>query len=268
MKSKTIHAFLPPLVYDWLYRSPLKKYGWFGNYPSWEVALKDCNGYDTDEIISRVTAATLKVKIGEAVYERDSVLFDRIDYDWQLLAGLMWVTAQHAGTLNVLDFGGSLGSTYFQNRKFLSALKDVKWNIVEQAKFVKRGQEQMADDRLKFYGTIEECLLVTKPQVLLLSSVLSYIQEPYTLLDQFIQAQIPFLIIDRLPLINQSNDRLTVQRVSPHIYPASYPAWFFSQTKFMHFIEKHFEIVEEYNTGLAFNIKSEVKGLILRLKTR
>ena len=35
-------------------------------------------------------------------------------------------------------------------------------------------------------------------------------------------------ILDRLPLNDAATDRLTEQTVSPPIYSASYPAWFFS----------------------------------------
>ena len=71
------------------------------------------------DILDKVLAATLKVKQGQAVFERDSVLFDEIEYSWPLLAGLMWAAASNGGKLNVLDFGGALGSSYYQNRKFL-----------------------------------------------------------------------------------------------------------------------------------------------------
>jgi putative methyltransferase (TIGR04325 family) len=39
-----------------------------------------------------------------------------------------------------LDFGGSLGSSYFQNKKFLDALRLVEWNVVEQENFVATGE--------------------------------------------------------------------------------------------------------------------------------
>ena len=77
---------------------------------------------------------------GRAAYERDSVLFEEVEYVWPLLASLMWVGARHLGSLNVLDFGGSLGSTYFQNRIFLATLPSVRWNIVEQPRHVEVGR--------------------------------------------------------------------------------------------------------------------------------
>ena len=68
----------------------------------------------------------------------------------------MRASAINNNVLNVLDFGGSLGSTFFQNKKFFSELKDVLWNIVEQPHFVKAGVENIQDDTIRVYTTIDE----------------------------------------------------------------------------------------------------------------
>ena len=91
------------------------------------------------------------VKRGEAVFERDSVIFDKVQYAWPVTAGLMWVAARNGGRLSVLDFGGSLGSSYFQNREFLAYLPNVRWSVIEQAHFVKAGRKHIQDERLVFY---------------------------------------------------------------------------------------------------------------------
>ena len=98
-------------------------YEWFtGDYSSWEEALKFCDGYNKPNILEKVKNSLLKVKKGEAVYERDSVLFDHIEYSMPLLVSLLYMTTVYKNNLNILDFGGSLGSSYFQNRKFLEKL--------------------------------------------------------------------------------------------------------------------------------------------------
>ena len=74
---------------------------WSGNYTSWAEAQKVSTGYDSQAILEKVKDALLKVKNGEAVYERDSVIFDEIQYSWPLLAGLMWIAAQSGGELNI-----------------------------------------------------------------------------------------------------------------------------------------------------------------------
>jgi hypothetical protein len=75
---------------------------------------------------------------------------------------------------------------------------------------------------------------------------------------------ISYLIIDRTPFIEDEVDRLTIQKVHPRIYSASYPAWFFSRQKFMNFVRSRFEIVEEADRGLVLNIPSRVSCLILK----
>src|SRR5215203_7187650 len=86
------------------------RYGWNGDYLNWNDASNKCLGYDQSNIVEKVKEATLKVKKGEAIYERDSVLFSSVEYSWPLLSALMWVAAKNKGRINVVDFGGSLGS--------------------------------------------------------------------------------------------------------------------------------------------------------------
>lgn len=78
-----------------------------------------CKGYDSHKILDKCKRATLEVVNGNAVYERDSVLFDAIQYSWGLLAGLQYAAICTNNKLNVIDFGGSLGLTYHQNSNFL-----------------------------------------------------------------------------------------------------------------------------------------------------
>ncbi|GAH50614.1 unnamed protein product, partial [marine sediment metagenome] len=75
---------------------------WSGDYDSWTDAQKASTGYDSKVILNKVKDSLLRVKNGEAAYERDSVLFDDMQYSWPILAGLMWVAAQSKGELNVI----------------------------------------------------------------------------------------------------------------------------------------------------------------------
>jgi len=65
-----------------------------GNYSTWEEAVAASTGYDAKQILEKTKNALLKVKKGEAVYERDSILFNCIHYAYPLLAGLMWGAAR------------------------------------------------------------------------------------------------------------------------------------------------------------------------------
>jgi len=260
--KKTIKELIPPLS---LRLSRGLFYGWHGNYISWSKAIDKCAGYDSQTILEKVRISTLKVKEGFAVYERDSVLFDTIEYSFPLLAGLMWISARNNGKLNVLDFGGSLGSTYFQNKAFLDSLSDVNWCIVEQPGFVKTGIEFFENDKLHFFYSVEECLKSFEIDVIIFSSVLQYLEEPFALLDQIKSTAINNMIIDRTPFI-KGDDRITIQKVNPNIYRGSYPCWFFNKRKFISRITSEYKVVLEFDALDKANIPSEFKGLILQKK--
>lgn len=222
-------------------------YGLSGNYASWAEAVANSTGYDNQLILEKTRASLLKVKNGEAVYERDSILFDEIQYSWPLLAGLMWVAAQSGGRLNVLDFGGSLGSSYFQNRAFLHHLSNVQWNIVEQSAYVREGKRLFENERLKFHESVEECLSHTTPNVVVFSSVLQYLEHPYDLLFKILKLSGICVIIDRTPYWNGDKDRLCVQTVPADIYPASYPSWIFSKPQFHAHLSENWQIMATFN---------------------
>lgn len=228
-----------------------------GDYRSWDEAAAASTGYDSEVILEKTRAALLAVKNGEAAYERDSVLFGNVQYAWPLLAGLMWVAARHGGSLNVLDFGGSLGSTYFQNRTFLSALSEVRWNIVEQAGHVEIGKKYFEDGPLRFYTSVTECLGETRPNAAVLSGVLQFLESPYDVLAALLASPCDMVIIDRTPFWDQERDRICVQIVPPSIFAAKIPTWVFSLGRFRRFVESHGSIVAEFDAvdqmdGCAF----------------
>jgi putative methyltransferase (TIGR04325 family) len=240
-------------------------HGYFGNYPNWEAAKRASSGYDAEHILDKVKEALLKVKRGEAVYERDSVLFDRIEYSWPALTGLLWIASQNGNRLNVLDFGGSLGSSYFQNRKFLSHLKEFRWNVVEQPHFVRCGQESFQGETLRFYASIKDCLSDNNPSVLILSGVLAYLEDVEGVLSSMLEQNFPYIIIDRTAFVSEGEDRITVQQVPARIYKASYPCRFFNETWLLGlFMAAGYELVVDFVALDSANIPSIFKGFIFR----
>jgi len=211
-------------------------YGWFGTYSSWELAQQATAGYDQKNILKKTQYSLAKIRDGEAVYERDSVLFDKKEHPFALISSLLYIAIQKSNTLNILDFGGSLGSTYFQVRDFLKPLNKLRWHIVEQSSYVDIGKCEFENEQLKFFHTIAESVEVIRPDVILLSSVVQYLKDPHQFLINLAKLQIPYLIFDRTAFIHEGDDRLTIQRVPPEIYEASYPSWFFNEELFL----KHF----------------------------
>ena len=263
MKQKIIQT-LPSKLF-----LAIKKWGWYGDFPDWESAKKHTKGYDDESILEKVKSSLIKVKNGQAVYERDSVLFDKIEYSWEVLAGLMWIAAQNKGALNIIDFGGSLGSTYFQNKLFLDSLDSVSWNIVEQENFVEEGIKSFEDDTLKFYNSIEECIANSSQTIncILLSCVLPYIEQPFELLSAIFKHKIQYIIVDRTGFTRNGKTRITAQIVPAKIYDASYPCRFFNEEDFIDVFEKNgYEQIACFPALDKINIPSDYKGFIFKIK--
>lgn len=259
--KKLIKSLIPPIFLDVYRKYKSSKYGWHGSYKSWEEAKDSSSGYDSDEILQKVRSSLLKVKNGEAVYERDSVIFDEVQYSWPLLAGLMFTGAKSGGALKVLDFGGSLGSTYYQNKKFLDRLDSVSWSIVEQKHFVDVGKIDFEDERLKFYYDVKSCIESEKPNVLLLSSVLQYIEKPYELLDELLGFGFEYVILD-LTAVSLKKEILTIQKVNPNLYDAAYPCWMLDYQKINSCFAKHSYLLVERFDGLSgYEVLSQNKKI-------
>jgi putative methyltransferase (TIGR04325 family) len=235
-------------------------YGWFKTDLSWDRAQKLCSGYDAELILEKCKNSLLKVKNGEAEYERDSVVFEKIQYSWPMLSALLLASSCGDGKLDIIDFGGSLGSSYFQNRNFLGHLKKVNWNIVEQDNFVKCGQEYFQDDILKFYSDIDSCLKENNPNIILLSSVIQYLQNPYEMLHKIIDYGFDFIIIDRTTFNSKDEDILTIQKVPPEIYQASYPCWIFNKEKIIKVLAEKYCLMECFSDFCGSESSIRISG--------
>jgi len=241
--KEAIRDWLPPALVRGLRHVRGAGIRYEGDFSTWEEASASCTGYDAEPILAKVLSATLKVKRGEAAFERDSVLFAEIEYNWSVLAGLMWAAARSGGRINVLDFGGALGSSYFQNRKFLQPLPEVCWNVVEQLHYVEAGQTQIQDENLRFYKSIDECLSENQPNVVLLSSVMQYLGSYVEIIGKLGKVGALCLLIDRTPFSSSAQNQLVVQKVPAEIYAASYPMWIFSHSKFLQLIKQDWSLV-------------------------
>ncbi len=218
-----------------------------GDFPTWHEARRHSIGYDATAIVERVKQATLKVQRGEAAYERDSVLFDRVEHSYPLLVGLLRAAVACEGRLNVIDIGGSLGSTFFQCRTVLETVRSVRWCVVEQPAFAACGRKHFESDQLRFFDDLPSCLNSEPPDIAVLSSVVPYVAMPHPLLDAISQAA-PRVIIDRTPLRTALPDRLTVQSIPATIYgfETSYPAWILNREGVLSHFSEGFRCVYEF----------------------
>ena len=263
--KKLIKSLLPPILLNWYRALGISGIRFNGEYSSWKEAKRYTKGYNNKDIFKKVSQAALKVKNGEFAFERDSILFSEYEYLWSSLACLMHVAACNKGNLSVLDFGGSLGSSYFLNKKFLENI-DVEWSVVEQPHFVDYGKKEISDDVLKFYYNISECRVERNPNCVFLSSVIQYLEDPYQWLDIFVSLDVNFILIDRTIFSKKQNEFIQIQEVPSSIYRASYPLHALNEEKITNLmIESGYKLIERFTPDVKIETRRiYTKGLFFK----
>ena len=185
---------------------PPPAYGHFGTYASFDDALKECTGYETQSIIDATLGRTLAM--------RPSTKITALDI--RQLAALQHAQ-RYLGRLRVLDFGGAMGGLYFR----IGSLLDIeKWTVVDVPGTV-NAAARLARDALSFSSSLVE----QHPNIVLASGSLQYTRSPYEEIAKLKALGARYFVADRIPILQRA--RLTVQRVPPEIFEASFPAWFF-----------------------------------------
>ena len=196
-------------------------------------------------------------------------MFDKPARRYPIVAELLAIAVAFQGRLRVMDFGGALGSLYFQHRSYFDSIEEIKWGVVEQKSSVETGRTHVVDPNIEFHETIESCIASVKPDIVVATCVLQHLSDPWGTLHELLKAS-PKIIIDRLPLINTDVDRLTVQNVNEKIYPASYPAWVFSRSNFINVVENYgYQILNEFESIDELeldNLTLRTVGLVIQKK--
>ena len=267
--KEIINKIILPIFLGLYQKIPIWNISFSGPYKTWKNAIEGSSGYQKEMILEKVKKASLQVKKGHAAFERDSVLFFRNQYPYPTITGLLTAALANKGVLNVIDYGGSLGSTYYQCNKFFLNIAKVSWNIIEQPEYVDVGVKLFGNEHLKFYYNIDDCIKKIRINIVLLLSVLQYITNPYELLKKISEYKIKYLIIDRTPVHDVENDIITVQHVPKKIYKASYPCWIFNKKKLMAELLLKYKILDEYYSEELPGLKKYQGyyfGAILELK--
>lgn len=265
-----LKAWTPPYVADIYRRVRAGGIQFKGDYKTWDAAQKHAEGYDAEQILEKVRQATHKVIRGEAACERDSVLFDTVPYPFPLIAILLRAASENQGRLNVLDFGGALGSSYYQCKKFLAGVSLLRWCVVEQTHYVKCGQGEFENDTLRFYESVESCAEAASPQVILASGVLQYMRDPAQILSLFVRTGANYIVIDRTPISLSGKQVISVQSVPSVLSRSSYPLWLFNEEQLKAPLQVDYEEIAHFDavdgTLGTGRLKAEFKGFMFQKK--
>lgn len=246
--KRALRGLVPPVVASVLRRRTADQLRFDCRPRSWSEALAQSDGYGSDLILQRVVAATRTVVAGKAAFERDSVLFDRDEPPFHILAALLRSAADDDGRLHVIDVGGSLGTMYRRCRPYLSILDDLRWDVVEQPAFADVGRAEFSTPELRFFDSLGTVPRSAVPATFLLSSVLQYVERPYALLDEITERPARHLVIDRTPLCDAPTDHVCIQTASSDVYDASYPCWVFSRGRLFDHLGASWTVVAEHTT--------------------
>jgi len=232
---------------------------------SWDHAASASVGYADERVFEAVRSSARLVSEGRAVYERDSHIFEEIQYSFPLLASLLLV-AENCRSLRVVDFGGGLGTTLQQNRRFIRHLNCVcQWRIVEQPKIVEVGKAEFTTGTLSFHGDLHSAS-AGGVDVVLFGSSICYIENPSSVIKDILERKVRFIIIDRTPFIMEDRDAFFVQRVPRSICESSYPVRFFSKNKFLAQFSEQYELVESWLCELQEYPKATTMGFVFKLR--
>lgn len=242
--------WVPPAMIDIGRR--FARHGWSGDYLSWAAAAAHCPGYQESAIVDHVERAVRAVLAGRAAGERDGVVLDRVEPRWPLLTHLFRAAALD-GRLSVLDVGGSLGSSWLQHRNLLPGIPLLKWMILEQPEYVRRGRNLFPGGLPAFSEELDEAWS-SAPNVVVLSAVLPYLGEPHRMLADIIARGPRWIILDRTPVWDAGRDRITIQRVPARFYKASYPSWIFDRNTLLATFAKNYVMSTEFASADRMNI--------------
>lgn len=217
---------------------------YLGDYGTWEESTRECKSYGDDNILNTVGKAVNKLLNGEAAWERDGVLFYEQKYVYPICAAILRCAVRNKNQgVRILDIGGSLGSTYFQNKIYLKDVKNLEYIIVEQDHFVDYGRDHLENNVLKFIKNSEQWEDFGKFDIILLSASLQYIYPYQNLISRIILSQPDYIILDRILVSDRI--RICKEIVPEQIYEGSYPVMIFDEDSIMNFFDLDYKLVEK-----------------------
>ena len=226
-----------------LYDEGIDGVRYLGEYDRWSDAAKECEGCDDSVIINKVISATQEVLNGDAVWERDSFLFYQEKYVYKICASIVKCALQNCNRgVRILDIGGSLGSTYFQNKKYLADVKNLEYIVAEQDHFSEYGHENLENGVLKFVSSNYNWEEDGKFDIILMSASLQYIADYEGIISRIRKAGPRYIILDRVLVSDRM--RICKETVPEKIYSSSYPVVVFSEKMLRAFFEPDYVLVE------------------------
>lgn len=205
------------LARDLFFVSP----GYYAPLPNWAEAERCCgDAYQAISVVERYR---------KQLQSKPSQLIGA--YTIRQLAALQhaWLELGQPAQLRVLDFGGALGSHFHALEPYWPWCR-LLWTVCETTAVATAGAAEFDCDRpngttLRFTDQAAE-IVNAGIDVVFASGSLQYLEHWQLMLQLFRAA--PWLLLDRVPLIDHPSDLIAIQVVPASYTDTRYPGWKFS----------------------------------------
>lgn len=177
-------------------------------YQNYNQALKNCNGYEDQELVSIISQKTHKFV--EELSNNQNLL----DQSFKNLAIILKViTDLDKKEINVIDFGGQLGATFFEIRKLISENIKLNWNVIETEKMTQIGKKYHQNQDLNFSNNLDD-FKKTDIDIIIASGSIQYTPNPIKFINKIIDIQPHYIYFCRLPLNCISDENIITTQSS------------------------------------------------------
>lgn len=219
------------------FRPRNRAFGKYANYNEAFTASK--TDYSDEELVSLIYRANKNVISGKYPYERDGVNYKNIQYSYQLNMHVCSLVNEkkNEDLINILDFGGGLGTTY---RQFPFKNKINRWSIIEQDRILEIGTNEFCNEKLSF-SSLEQLTQKSNYDVLIFGAVIDFIDDYQAVIKELIYKCKPqMIIVDRTLFTDLTYDFWTVKDTNKNITGhKKYPLCFISEIVFNSFMLNH-----------------------------
>jgi putative methyltransferase (TIGR04325 family) len=214
-----------------------------GPYESWQEAVSNSSGYDSDIVIKKVKKATQQVLLSEKKYERDGTAFDSTPENNTLINLLQKYGINEK---KIVDVGGGLGSLYINYKEFFED-RVKNYYIIEQNKFCIEGEllAKKYDLNLKYLTDLS--LINEDIDYLICSSFLQYIENWNDYVNLIIKKKPEYIIIDRHPLSKDRSEIYVQLNTGYYESDVSYPLHILEKQDFLSSFHGY-EMLDEWDS--------------------
>lgn len=201
----------------------------FTKVDSWETAKRKSAGYESTNVVTPLMQGATEMRGNLENSTSVATRFQQVAT--AIFFGISENRLSEGKPLRVLDFGGGSGDYFYQFQKFVPHI-DFDWTVVETPALTEAMQHQFGGktQMIRWVDSLE--MTEDKYDFVLCSSVLQYLEKPFEVLDVLVKKS-QFVIINRIPIVNSSDHFVALQRIVTKKRRGSYPAHFFSETRFL-----------------------------------